>query len=232
MDRLGVNAVRIFANTVYNLRSMIGSTLWGQDLKGQLVQTPTTFKNAVQHLRLSSSHSLNSTAGLKNPIKWYSISQNFAKMSNLTGSADNTIRKLKSIGINSILLVEQIGCEAGSGTRLTLSSMDNASKDYWMERWEMYKYSYALAVWTRLQYGLNMIEFYNEPDLDLGKCLNASLFREYYLVRAMSLQHAYTDLNNEYPLQPRLNPNVVASAFARATYGGDLTRYLGKLENF
>lgn len=64
-----------------------------------------------------------------------------------------------------------------------------------------------------------MIEFYNEPDLDLSECLSAEKFKDYYFIRSLSIQDAYHDLNGSV--------NVLASGFSRITYGGNLNRYLG-----
>jgi hypothetical protein len=71
-----------------------------------------------------------------------------------------------------------------------------------------------------------MIEFYNEPDKSLSGCLTADLYKEYYLVRSLSIRHAYADLNKEDP-ENAVPANVCAAGFARSGYGGDPSRYLG-----
>jgi hypothetical protein len=72
------------------------------------------------------------------------------------------------------------------------------------------------------------MEFYNEPDLALGTSLNAQQYQDYLFVRSLSIQNAYADLNVDFPKNP-MPANVVASAFARGTYGGDPTQYLGDM---
>ena len=52
------------------------------------------------------------------------------------------------------------------------------------------------------------------------------MYEEYYYLRGISIQHAYSDLNDADP-NNKIDIKIIASAFARATYGGDLTRYLG-----
>ena len=141
------------------------------------------------------------------------------------GTNKNTIESLYSLGI-STLFVQQIGCSKGPGTQLEFTTMNESSNFYWAERWELYKFSYALALWARLK-NVNMIEFYNEPDLSLDDCLNADLYKEYYLVRARSIQDAYSDVNSVQNESGQMKVNLMASAFARVTYGGNSSKYLG-----
>ena len=69
-----------------------------------------------------------------------------------------------------------------------------------------------------------MIEFYNEPDLDLDACLDVNKFKDYYFIRSLSIQDAYQDLASNSS-----HVNILASAFGRKTYGGDSARYLGDI---
>jgi hypothetical protein len=90
-------------------------------------------------------------------------------------------------------------------------------------------FSYALAIWTRRK-KIHLIEFYNEPDLDLGVCLDSNRFKDFYQIRSLSIQQAYQDLNSEEMNQNNwVNPKILASAFARRTFGGDTTRFLGEI---
>ena len=117
----------------------------------------------------------------KNPVKWKTIFDQIATVSRaIYGSDENTINRLNSIGINT-LVVEHISCSAS--TKLDLTSFNPSAASYWAERWELYKHSYAMAVWARNK-GVKMVEFYNEPDLDLGSCLNVAKFQDYYYIRS------------------------------------------------
>lgn len=104
--------------------------------------------------------------------------------------------------------------------------MNSLTSEYWSERWELYKMSYALAVWARLKQA-QLIEFYNEPDLKLDECLDAQKFKDYYLIRSLSIHDAYEDLNRNNSNKTRVNVKLAASAFARKTYGRNTKRYLG-----
>ena len=44
--------------------------------------------------------------------------------------------------------------------------------------------------------------------------------------RCLSIQHLYSDMNSANPTN-QVPVNVVASAFAKATYGGNTTQFLG-----
>ena len=59
-----------------------------------------------------------------------------------------------------------------------------------------------------------------------GNCLSASQYQDYYLIRSLSIQDAYNDCNQADPLN-KVSLQIVASAFARRTFGGDSTQYLG-----
>ncbi len=221
IQRLGVNAARLFVTTSSDLRTFIGSTLWGKNLDGVTVSTQTDFLNAVNKLRTPEGR--NQAYPWKNPVKWKTIFDQISSVSRaIYGSDENTINNLNSIGI-STLVVEHISCS--TSTKLDLLSFNRSAESYWGERWELYKHSYALAVWARSK-GVKMIEFYNEPDLELGGCLNWTKFQDYYYIRSLSIQNSYED-SNKYDTSRFVPIKVVASAFARKTFGGDITRYLG-----
>ena len=218
-ERLGVNAARRFVSSASNLRTFIGTTKWGQNLNGVLVQTQSDFTKAVADLRTPNGR--NPSYNWLNPVKWSSIFNYMSQVSQkIYGSDENTLNSLNSLKINT-LLVEEIAC---SGTKFEFTTLDRTTSAYWSERWELYKQSYAMAVWAYNK-GVKMIEFYNEPDLDLGTCLTADKYKEYYFVRSLSIQNAYADLNSLNT--NKLDVKIVASAFARKTYGGDSTQYLG-----
>ena len=222
-NRLGVNAARRFVNSMSDLRKFIGTTNWGQNLNGLIVSNQNGFNTAIGSLRSINGRNLN--FGWKNPVKWSSIFAYMNSSSGIYGADEDSLNKLSSINVSS-LLVESMGC---SGTNLIFLSVDPSSTVYWSERWELYKLSYAMAVWTWTK-NVKAIEFYNEPDLDLGtSCLsNASVFIDFYKIRSLSIQNAYEDMNNMNPTK-KLNVEILASAFAKKTYGGDITNYLGEI---
>ena len=222
LERLGVNSARRFIKAMPDLRNFIGAADWGKDLNGILVKDKKTFDNAIQTLRTKNGRSL--SYAWNKPVKWSLILKYMSSDMGIHGSDDFVLTKLTDMGI-SLLAVEGIGC---SGTYFEFESMDSASSVYWSERYELYKQSYAMAVYSHNK-GIQMIEFFNEPDLALGTpCLDVNKFLDFYKIRSLSIQNAYEDLNNEMLPQKRINIKVVASAFARRTYGGDVTRYLGE----
>lgn len=224
VKRFGVNAYRIFVTMIYNLRTFIGTSRWGQDLNGAQVNNREAFQTAINQLRSPAGHNISQS--WTNPVKWSSIFDNFAKFreDDVTGNLTFTLSKLNELGIEP-LLVLQIGCE-GPGTYFEFSTMAD-SESYWAERWELYKYSYANAVWSWSK-KVSMIEFYNEPDLSLGKCLTPDQYVDYLLIRALSIKNAYSDLNQENPNES-VQLNLMGPALARGTYGGDSQRYLGDI---
>ena len=62
----------------------------------------------------------------------------------------------------------------------------------------------------------------------MGACLTADAYKDYYFIRSLSIQNAYTDLNSANPSN-QIKIQIAASAFARMTYGGNATRYLGDI---
>ena len=218
MNRLGVNGARLFVNPVTNLRSFIGAS-FGKNLNGLNVSSRSDFYAAIASLRTLNGR--NSTYPWKNPVKWQTLFNLIASVTQpLYGSDEYTILRLNNLNIKT-LVVQPISC-----SNFQFFSMDNSNPVYWSERWELYKHSYALAIWARSRC-VSMIEFYNEPDIDLGSCLDANRYKELYQIRSLSIQNAYSDYNSMSV--NKINVQIAASAFARITYGGNATRYLGDL---
>jgi hypothetical protein len=223
MDRLGVNAIRLFANQPSTLKQTAKD--FGKNINGQQVSELNGFNNAVNQLRTSNRQNAYSSAGQTNPIDWPGILAKFDSVNSFTGSTSNTLKTLRNMGM-SLLLVQEIGCGTGPGTSFQFSTFNNSTSMYWEERWELYKLSYGLAAWAR-DNSVNFIEFYNEPDLDLGDCLTAEAYKDFYLIRSKSIQEAYADINSRSS-SGAVQVNVAASAFAKATYNGSLSDYLGE----
>ena len=222
LQRLGVNSARLFVSPISNLRTFIGTSNWGKSLDGTSVNNKNDFYRSIAILR--STNGRNPSFAWSNPVKWTSIYDSIAKISqSIYGSDENSINQLKSLNINPLTVLD-IKC-----SDLNFVTTDPGSSQYWAERWELYKYSYVLALWARRK-RVEMIEFYNEPDLDLDTCLTSTKFKDFYLVRSLSIQQAYMDLNSEETYEwNRIQPKILASAFARRTFGGDSTKYLGEL---
>ena len=221
MVRLGVDSVRLFVSPLEDIRKYVGTKNWGLNLSGNKVTNKNEFFSAIHELRQPTA--LNDSFAWSNPIKWKDL---FSKLNSInrpiTGSNENTINMLNQKNI-STLAVMHMGCSK-SNMQFVFKTMDSTNLEYWPERYELYKMSYALAVWAYKK-GIETIEFYNEPDLALGECLNVEKFKDYYQIRSLSIQNAYEDLNKWN--QKSTGVRVAASAFARKTFGNDTKRYLG-----
>ena len=141
-----------------NLKTFIGTTNWGKNLNGLLVNNRQDITYAIADLRTLNGR--NQNYNWVNPVQWSTIINQINQVSqDIYGSDENSMNKLNSINITT-LVVQHIGCT--SSTSFSFSSMNNADSNYWAERWELYKFSYAMAVWAWGK-GVTMIEFYNEP---------------------------------------------------------------------
>ncbi len=143
-----MNAVRLFANTASTLRKFIPESRWGQSLRGTPVRSIADFNQAVEDLRSPAGHARFRQAKWANPVNWTGIESDLSRVSNansLSGSTQNSVDQHKIANINTLLVI-QIGCK-GPGTLLVFKSTDNTTETYWAERWELYKYSYATAIW-------------------------------------------------------------------------------------
>jgi hypothetical protein len=154
----GVNAERLFVTSASDLRNFIGTDSWGKDLNGTNVTNQREFLSSVEELRTPDGRNVN--YNWTNPVKWKNISIDLNKVTEgIYGSDENTINKLILLNI-STLVVEHISCI--SSTSFSFLSMNTTDPSYWAERWELYKFSYAMAVWAWGK-GVTMMEFYNEP---------------------------------------------------------------------
>ena len=225
MQRLGTNSVRVFVEPVPSITGFIGYTKWGQDLNGNKVTNKTTFQSAVSALR--SVNGRNLTYAWPNPFPWNSLFNGISKVTqDIYGSDENTINKLRSIDVQNILVAQHIGSSTSDVTFI-FSTLDSSNATYWTEAWELYKFSYAEAYWAWSKQ-ISLIEYYNEPDLQLGVTMNYLQYLQYDLIRSLSIQNLYSDMNAANPTS-QVPVNVVASAFARSTFGGNNTRYLGDI---
>jgi hypothetical protein len=224
VKRLGVNAARFFVNPIFNIKSFVGS-IWGNDLNNNTISNLTEFYAAIAQLRTPNGR--NPSYPWPNPLKWTALYTTLTTVTTpVYGSYDNTVNQLNSLKtMNSILMVQNIAY-----TNLPLTTQNSALPIYWGERFELYKISYALA-WYAASKGVNMIEFYNEPDLELGGSpagLNAAQYVDYMQVRSISMRAAYADWNAANPGNVT-NLQVLGPVSARLTYGGDPTQYLGSV---
>lgn len=229
MKRLGNNACRVFIEPAPTIKGFLdqNNAVYGQDLQGNNVTTNASFQLAVATLR--STNGRNFTYPWSNPFPWTNLYTLIASVANpIYGSSESIIDSLRNIGIDNILVTEHIG-SSGSAVQFLFSTLNPATTTYWTEAWVLYQFSYAEAMWAWSK-GISFIEYYNEPDVQLGATMNATQYLQYYLIRSLSIQNLYEDMNAANP-NNQVPVNVVASAFAKATFGGDPTQYLGDITN-
>lgn len=227
MQRLGTNSARVFVEPVATIQGFLSNNKnkWGEDLNGNNVTSSATFQAAVATLR--SANGRNWSYPWANPFPYQALVTSIGSVSQaIYGSTESIIDSLRSIGIENILVAQHIGSSA-SAVSFSFSTLDPTTTTYWTEAWEVYQFSYAEAYWA-WEKDISLIEYYNEPDVQLGATMNAQQYLQYYLIRALSIQNLYADMNAANPSN-QVPVNVVASAFAKATYGGDPTQYLGDI---
>ena len=225
MERLGNNAARVFVQPFPTVTGFIGSTKWGLDLNGNPVTSNSTFQAAILALRTPNGR--NGSYPWNSPFPWSTLLNKFSSVTQaIYGSNENTINSLRSIGVKNILIAQHIG-SSSSSVSFTFSTLDTSNSTYWTEAWELYRFSYAEAYWAWSK-RISLIEFCNEPDLQLGSTMNYLQYLQYYFIRCLSIQNLYSDMNSANP-NSQVPVNIVASAFARSTFGGDTTQYLGDI---
>lgn len=115
---------------------------------------------------LRTANGRNQTYPWTNPIKWSKLTAAMQSLSPpIYGTTDNTVKNLNYLKLQKLFVIN-VGC-GGASTNFVFSTLDRTTPAYWAERWELYKFSYAAAIYAR-NYGVTMIEFFNEPDLLLG----------------------------------------------------------------
>ena len=107
LERLGVNAARLFVSGPSGVRASIKSSLWGQDLNGKNVTNQSTYLSAINTLRTPNGR--NQTYKWMNPISWSSFKSAMLTPAGVSGSTDNTIQGLNLLNISK-LFVLNIGC--------------------------------------------------------------------------------------------------------------------------
>jgi hypothetical protein len=107
MERLGVNAARLFVSGPSGVKASVSSSLWGQDLNGNKVTNQSSYLAAVTRLR--SPDGRNQTYKWKNPIGWSNFTSAMLTYTDVSGSTDNTVQGLNLLNITK-LFVLNIGC--------------------------------------------------------------------------------------------------------------------------
>jgi hypothetical protein len=184
-----------------------------------------TFQAAVAELRKPNGHNPAYASTYAYPVRWAQIEINMnttdltSASSALQGNPANSFKYLNSIGVN-MLSTQWLTC-----SNYAFSSLDPTAAIYWGERFELYKHQHALATWAYKR-GITKFEFWNEPDLS-ASCITNVTWLEQLTLRPMAIRDAYSDANAdvaagvfacEQTAKCPLQPNIIASAFAQASW--------------
>jgi hypothetical protein len=135
MERLGVNAVRLFATTAGSLRRFVPTTHWGKSLNGTRVRSAGDFNRTVDQMRTPEGHDKLNPMKFPNPMDWNGLEVDLAKVSSvntLSGSTTNSLDKHRTMGLNTLLVLQV--SRGGPGTTFIFNSTNNASEEYLLGR--------------------------------------------------------------------------------------------------
>jgi hypothetical protein len=234
---------------------------WGYDLtKTYKVVNVTTYQTAVAALRTPAGHNpfQSATSGpgfLAYPPPHDLIDFNNRQM--ITGDYNYQISGATATVINTTsitlgfrpLVVDHLGCGSFS-----FSTLDPGNATYWTEHWELYKFSYAAAMWM-WKYNITKAEVHNEPDLSSNNaCMDPTdpstfpaswntayssannvtasyyatqYWADYFSVRSVAHQDAYADANSDVANGLRSCPFPNVCPITLNIYGSAMAQSIG-----
>jgi hypothetical protein len=137
-----------------------GSSAFGKNLNGVVVDSLAAFNAAVALLRTPAGHDINNAGGLAKPAQWATVEEVLATTDTsepsqeIDGNPAASVASLATINIIP-LVVTQISCKTFD---FTVDSPDGGNATaYFKERWELYKHQYVLSRWTYMR-GIRKIE--------------------------------------------------------------------------
>ncbi len=159
LRRTGVTHVRSFIRGLASgtdLRDFIGSTRWGNDVRNQPVDSRSAFVAAAADL------SSDPRGSWTNPVKWSALTEQLLERNQgLTATLKYFLPELKKMNIT---LLSNLSLSPPNV--FTLRTFDKSASSYWKERWELYKFMYAVGRILMAE-GQTEFEAQNEPDLVL-----------------------------------------------------------------
>jgi hypothetical protein len=131
---------------------------------------------------------------LQLPIKWSTLlnqlnTTNSGAFLRQGGNPEYIITNLKQQGY-TILALFDYRCD-----NLPFLSSDPVSGEYWKERWEEYRLMYIGARWMA-KFGVPIVELYNEPDKENGKCMDPVKWSDHMRIRSQAIQDGYADFSS------------------------------------
>ena len=163
------------------------------------------------------------------PVPWstYTTLLSTATSGSPSGqSVSSAVATYQSIGLTP-LVVQWLTC-----SYFSFSTTDQTTSAYWIERWNLYKHKYALAVWA-YKNGVRFLEDWNEPDLNpttSTSCVTVANWPEFVITMGTAVGNAFTDMNSDVAQGYRSCPSAfgscpvtvqrVMSAFAADPWSG------------
>lgn len=135
------------------------------------------------------------------------------------GNPDRYIRDIQKAGYD-IMVLWDFRCNS-----FEFRQTDPAFPEYWMERWELYRFNYIGGRWLA-ERNITHIELYNEPDKD-DDCITPAIWEDDVRIRSMALQDAFADHNAVYgtDMKPRLIAGTL-SVYWREAFSEPLFRLM------
>ena len=235
---MGANGARRFFNYQDDLRPALGTRFGLSQLGDFNVTSQATLINAINQLRSNASADIKLSLGTATStfIAWADWvngpkgleSQN---PSPEDGSARAAFDNWKALGID-ILGVSKVTCRTASTTYFDFTTFNTSTAAYWAERWELWRWHYAIGVWLHGN-GVSNMEILNEPELEPCIRFNSTItpngyqiWKDHYLIRSQAVRAAFADRNTK-PGATVLTPNICGAPFANwQSYAND--NFLGQ----
>lgn len=186
---------------------------FGKDFSGRTVGSKEGWLAAVNELRSSPKGQGQFWDWLhsKESVDWRSMLAHLDDhgtnpQNGQVGSHDYYIRRLKDEGYR-VMALWDIRCR-----NLEYTSVIPSTPEYWMERWETYRWFYIGGRWFA-ERGVDDVELYNEPDKDKKDrgCTDGLRLKDDIRIRSQAMQDAYEDETNG-----QQKPNIVAGTLTIA----------------
>jgi hypothetical protein len=105
---------RVFVNSATGISTFVGSTNFGKDMNGAVVDTLAKFNAAVAALRTPNGRDPSYAWPL--PTRWAKLETDLAGNSSITGNYNNTVHGMKELGMEPLMVIAVGGSPAAAGS--------------------------------------------------------------------------------------------------------------------
>ena len=215
-------AVRYFVPTHsnwYNLITARDVNAWGRSWGGVKVTTQATWEAAVAELRAGSNSpgdpDIWTWIKSDETVRWSEFIRSLMDIPTQPGATEvdcggklaNVLPELRAAGYR-VLAIWHITCNT------PVKEMSAATAEYWMQRWELYRWVY-LGARMFAQGGVMDVELYNEPDKKT--CITKEQWIDEVRIRSVAIQNAYADASLYYN-DASLVPTLIAPPTGGPTF--------------